>query len=181
MTFSCGLLRRCCIAASGVVWLILSPPLRADAQEMFVFDWRVIGTVTRATEGSDQTTTTRHQRSGRSELALLKDPSSDVRFALDFKGPDGGGSGLVPRAAEDLLDPNFAFPNPLPPGLPPPDSRLLRGNFRRLADGVIPPAFEIVLSQTFVCRGSLATCGNVISWEVLFLGNARRSTAGPAQ
>ena len=166
-------LLRGCIAVSGVMSFSLGIAAPTEAQDTFTLEWRVIGMVRRSTEGSDQTSTTRHQRSGTSTMTLVRDPSPDIRFALDFTGPDGVGSGLVPRAAEHVLDPNFAFPSPLPPGLPHAETRSMRGSFHRLGDGPIPPAFEIVYIETFVCRAALAACGNVSSWEVMFIGNAR--------
>jgi hypothetical protein len=145
----------------------------ARAQDSFTFEWRVIATVHRAAEGADRHTTTRHQHNGTATLTLVRDPSPDVRFAFDFVGPDGRGSGLVPRAAEKEIDPNFAFPSPLPPGLPPPDRRFMRGGLRRLVDGPIPRAFEIAYVETFTCRKALSACGNVSSWTVVFIGVAR--------
>jgi hypothetical protein len=179
MRVPCKFLLRWCIGICAVMSVLLGSAVTVEAQDTFIFQWRVIGRVTRSTEGSDQASTTNHQMNGTGTLTLVRDPSPDVRFGLDFAGPDGAGSGLVPRVAEEALDPNFAFPNPLPPGLPPAELRSVRGSFRRLVDGVIPPAFEIVYSETFVCRASPEACGNVSSWEVLFIGNARRSTQGP--
>lgn len=173
MGILCRRLRSWTIALGLAVSLPWALPASAQAQDAYTFDWRVIGSVRRSTEGSDQHTTTRHQLNGTSTLTLVRDPSPDVRFAFDFVGPEGGGSGLVPRAAEQVLDPNFAFPSPLPPGLPPAEGRSVRGSFRRLVDGPIPPAFEIVYVETFVCRTSLPACGNVSSWDVMFIGNAR--------
>jgi len=173
MGILCRRLRSWTIALGLAVSLPWALPAPAQAQEAYTFDWRVIGSVRHSTEGSDQHTTTRHQLNGTSTLTLVRDPSPDVRFAFDFVGPDGNGSGLVLRAAEQVLDPNFAFPSPMPPGLPPADGRSVRGTFRRLVDGPIPPAFEIVYVETFVCRTSLLVCGNVSSWDVMFIGNAR--------
>ena len=173
MSGICKLLPQSCIALCLGLVLLSFAATPGEAQDTFTFDWRVIGTVNRATPGSDRHSTTRHQRTGQSTLTLLRDPTPDVRFAIDFTGPDGAGSGLVPRAAEQALDPNFAYPSPLPPGLPAPQSRAVRGSFRRLVEGPIPPAFEIVFVETFVCHGDLAMCGGVSSWEVRFIGNAR--------
>lgn len=173
MGILCRSLRPWTTALCAAVWLpcVLAAP--AAAQDAYTFDWRVIGSVRRSAEGSDQDTTTRHQLNGTSTLTLVRDPSPDVRFAFDFVGPEGGGSGLIPRVAEQALDPNFAFPSPLPPGLPPAEGPSVRGTFRRLVDGPIPSAFEIVYVETFVCRTALSACGNVSSWDVMFIGNAR--------
>ena len=175
----CKRLRQCCIGIATLASLVSAARTPAEAQQTFTFDWRVIGTVSRSTEGSDQLSTTQSQLNGTGTLTMVKDPTPDVRFAFDFAGPDGSGSGLVPRVAEQALDPNFAFPNPLPPGLPPAEGASIQGTFRRLADGPIPPAFAIVYSETFICRMSLAACGNVSRWELLFIGTARSQTSSP--
>ena len=172
MPLLCVVVRRSwALIAGGILLVAASQPARA--QDAYTFDWRVIGTVQRSTKGSDRQSTTRHQLNGTGTLTLVRDPTPDARFAFHFEGPEGSGSGLVPRAAEQARDPNFSFPSPLPPGLPPPDARAVRGSFRRLIDGPIPPAFTIVHVETFVCRRPLPACGNVSSWEVMFIGNAR--------
>lgn len=167
------LLKSCIVVCTAaVVELFMMAPARA--QDTYTFDWRAIGIVRRATEGADRHSTTTHQRTGTSTLTLIRDPTPDVRFALDFSGPDGAGSGFVPRRLEETVDPNFTYPSPLPPGLPPAvQARGVRGTFRRLVDGPLPPTFEIIFVEEFVCRRALVACGGVSSWEVKFIGTAR--------
>jgi hypothetical protein len=181
MKARCTILPRSCTVVAVALGLWLGLPAGGAAQQVYQFDWRVVGTVTYWTEGSDQDSTTRRDASGAASLTLVRDPSSDVRFAFDFVGPDGNGSGLVPRAIEPALDPNFAFPNPLPPGLPRADRRSFRGSLAAsgAGGGGLPPAFQIVYSEAFVCHSSAAACGNVRQWEVLFIGNARLAPGAP--
>ena len=159
------------VCTAAVVDLFMVTPARA--QDPYTFDWRAVGIVRRATEGADRHSTTTYQRTGTSTLTLVRDPAPDIRFALDFSGPDGAGSGFVPRRLEETVDPNFTYPSPLPPGLPAAQARRVRGTFRRLVDGPLPPTFQIVLIEEFVCRRALVACGGVSSWEVTFIGTAR--------
>jgi len=166
--------RRCTVVISIVSLLVLVAAAAAEAQDVFTFDWRAMGLVKRSAQGTDSDSTTNVQRSGTGTLTLVRDPSPDVRFALDFTGPDGRGSGFVPRVSEQALDPNFSYPSPLPPGLPPAQTSAIRGSFHRLADGTIPAAFNIVYVEAFVCQTTLDACGGVSSWEVVFIGHAQR-------
>jgi len=152
---------------------------RAAAQDAFSFDWRATAVVNRSTDGGAPDRATHYQRSGTSALTIVRDPTRDVRFAFDFSGPDGSGSGLVPRSAEQVVDPNFAYPSPLPPDLPAAQTRATHGSFQRLADGAIPAAFQIVYIEQFVCRTRLVDCGGVSSWEVVFVGHARSTVPSP--
>jgi hypothetical protein len=128
---------------------------------------------------ADSDSTTHYETSDTSVLMVVRDPTPDVRFALEFNGPAGHGSGAVPRVADQSVDPNFAYPSPLPPGLPPAQTGAVRGSFRRLVEGVIPPAFQIVYVETFTCHTEPSSCGGVSSWEVIFVGNARSVGASP--
>ena len=104
MPLLCVVVRRSwALIAGGILLVAASQPARA--QDAYTFDWRVIGTVQRSTEGSDRQSTTRHQLNGTGTLTLVRDPTPDARFAFHFEGPEGSGSGLVPRAAEQALDP----------------------------------------------------------------------------
>jgi hypothetical protein len=161
-----------------VIFLAVAATAAADPPVGRSFDWRVTATVTRTPQGSDQDATTVHQASGSGTITVVRDASPDVRFAFQFTSPAGNGSGVIPSAAEDRVDPNFSFPNPLPAGLPAADRRLLRSEFRRGGTGRVPPSFDIVYSEIFICRLAPEQCGNVKRWELTFVGSARLTPAG---
>jgi hypothetical protein len=168
-----------CIVMGTFLAVTLGTAGAADPPVTLSFDWRVTGTVTRWVQGSDRETTTRRQMSGLGTITVVRDASPDVRFAFDFVSPEGAGSGVIPRAAEQTVDPNFSFPNPLAGDLPRAESRSLRGAFRRSGEGRVPPAFQIVYSETFVCRSTPEACRHVKRWDVVFIGSARRAAGAP--
>jgi hypothetical protein len=179
MKTPCNVLRLSCLGVA-ILAVTVGSATAADAPTTFQFDWRVTGTVTRWSSGSERESTTHRRLEGVGTLTLVRDPSPDVRFAFDFTGPDGGGSGVIPRAAEQVVDTNFAFPNPLPPDLPPAEARSVRGRFRRSGEGRVPRGFDIIYAETFVCRGTAETCGDVKRWEIVFVGSARLDPRTPA-
>lgn len=179
MNRTCNGLLQWCIGLCTTIGLALGSASAADAPMTLSFDWRATGTVTRWVQGSDQESTTSRETRGIGTITIVRDPSPDVRFALDFTSPAGGGSGVIPAAADQTVDPNFSFPSPLPPGLPPADSRALRGRFRRSGQERVPPSFQIIYTATFICRGRPESCGNVKRWDVEFIGNARSPSVTP--
>jgi hypothetical protein len=181
MKRTCKVLRHLCISVSIIVGLSLPTADGADAPRVLRFEWRATSTVTRWIQGSDQESTTRRQLSGTGTITIVRDPSPDVRFAFDFAGPDGRGSGVVPRSAEDIVDPNFSFPSPLPPGLPPADALTFRGGFRRTGQERVPSTFTIDYSEIFVCRTTADRCGDIKRWNVTFTGHAGMPGAARSQ
>ena len=93
---------------------------------------------------------------------------ADVRFASIFSGPYGAGSGFVPRRLEDTVDLNFTSFAAATGAATAVQARWVREDFRRLVDGPLPPTFEIVFVEEFVCapRARRARAGQQLGGEV---------------
>ena len=165
--------------------LLLLPAVPASSQQLFDLEWRATTRVERwVGSGPVPAEVARDgERRGRGLLTLVRPAEPDAAIAFHLGGDAGGGAGRVLPGPQGRLDDTTAFPQALTTDqgpLPPADRRGVAGTFRVLGSASSPTRVEIVHVETFICRSTPRTCGNVKRWERVFVGTGRPVAAPPA-
>ena len=159
------MLRSMCLA------LAVSIATTASAADLvYELEWRVVASVSRLEGG--ELRTVHGELNGTAELVLRVE--RDGVLLLEWGGPGGTGSAMVGPGGPE----HVTFPLPVEVGLPPAPPYRGGGRYTFQGEREQPTSFKLTWTEAFYCRTAPAACENVIRWERLFAGIARRVRRG---
>ena len=150
------------VVAAGVLLLLV--PGCALAELVYEFEWKSYARLSRQVDEKAVSDEGELEDTGR--LTMRRNALGHWKFS--FRGPQGGGAGVVTAHGPERL----VFPTALTVGTPPAPPHLRGGSFTFTGSARCPATLQLEYAEGFVCRTAAAGCRNVLRWERRLAGTA---------